>query len=66
MPDGLASTGSAPIAIIGAGTMGAWIAQVAAVADNPVLVYDAAPGAAEQAVGAVRDPDCRAGRQGPS
>jgi 3-hydroxyacyl-CoA dehydrogenase len=45
---------SAPIAVIGAGTMGAGIAQVAAVAGHPVLVYDAAPGAAERAVDAVR------------
>ena len=43
---------SAPIAVIGAGTMGAGIAQVAAVAGHPVLVYDAVPGAAERAVGA--------------
>jgi 3-hydroxybutyryl-CoA dehydrogenase len=46
---------SAPIAVIGAGTMGAGIAQVAAVAGHPVLVYDAAPGAAERAVGGVRE-----------
>jgi 3-hydroxybutyryl-CoA dehydrogenase len=45
---------SAPIAVIGAGTMGAGIAQVAAVAGHPVLVYDTAPGAAERAVSAVR------------
>ena len=54
MPDELIDA-SAPIAVIGAGTMGAGIAQVAAVAGHPVLVYDAAPGAAERAVGAVRD-----------
>ena len=53
MPDELIEA-SAPIAVIGAGTMGAGIAQVAAVAGHPVLVYDAAPGAAERAVGAVR------------
>jgi 3-hydroxybutyryl-CoA dehydrogenase len=45
---------SAPIAVVGAGTMGAGIAQVAAVAGHPVLVYDAAEGMAERAVGAVR------------
>jgi 3-hydroxybutyryl-CoA dehydrogenase len=53
MPDELIEA-SAPIAVIGAGTMGAGIAQVAAVAGHPVLVYDAVPGAAERAVGGVR------------
>ena len=46
MPDELIDA-SAPIAVIGAGTMGAGIAQVAAVAGHPVLVYDTAPGAAD-------------------
>ena len=41
---------SAPIAVIGAGTMGTGIAQVAAVAGHPVTVYDTAEGAAERAV----------------
>ena len=53
MPDELIDA-SAPIAVIGAGTMGAGIAQVAAVAGHPVLVYDAVPGAAERAVASVR------------
>jgi 3-hydroxybutyryl-CoA dehydrogenase len=53
MPDELIDA-SAPIAVIGAGTMGAGIAQVAAVAGHPVLVYDTAPGAAERAVAAIR------------
>jgi 3-hydroxybutyryl-CoA dehydrogenase len=44
-----------PVAVVGAGTMGAGIAQVAAVAGHPVIVYDAAEGAAARAVGAVRD-----------
>lgn len=35
------------IAVIGAGTMGAGIAQVAAAAGHPVLLYDVAEGAAE-------------------
>ena len=52
MPDELRS---APIAVIGAGTMGAGIAQVAAVAGHPVIVYDTAPGAAGRAVSAVRE-----------
>ena len=46
---------SAPIAVIGAGTMGAGIAQVAAVAGHPVMVYDAAGGTAERAVRTVRE-----------
>jgi 3-hydroxybutyryl-CoA dehydrogenase len=46
---------SAPVAVVGAGTMGAGIAQVAAVAGHPVIVYDAAEGAAGRAVTAVRD-----------
>jgi 3-hydroxybutyryl-CoA dehydrogenase len=44
-----------PVAVVGAGTMGAGIAQVAAVAGHPVIVYDAAEGAAGRAVAAVRD-----------
>lgn len=35
------------VAVIGAGTMGAGIAQVAAAAGHPVLLYDAAQGAAD-------------------
>ena len=46
---------SAPIAVVGAGTMGAGIAQIAAVAGYPVTVYDAVEGAAGRAVTAVRD-----------
>src|SRR6185312_14218878 len=37
------------IAVIGTGTMGAGIAQVAAAAGHPVLLYDAMAGAAEKA-----------------
>jgi 3-hydroxybutyryl-CoA dehydrogenase len=48
-------TGKVPVAVVGAGTMGAGIAQVAAVAGHPVLVYDTAGGAAARAVAAVRD-----------
>jgi 3-hydroxybutyryl-CoA dehydrogenase len=44
---------SAPIAVIGAGAMGTGIAQVAAVAGHPVMVYDTAKGAAERAVAAI-------------
>jgi 3-hydroxybutyryl-CoA dehydrogenase len=43
------------VGVIGAGTMGAGIAQVAAVAGHRVLIADAVPGAAERAVAAVRD-----------
>ena len=46
---------SAPITVIGAGTMGAGITQVAAVAGHPVTVYDVVEGAAGRAVAAVRD-----------
>ncbi|MCA1974580.1 MAG: 3-hydroxyacyl-CoA dehydrogenase, partial [Caenispirillum sp.] len=37
---------SVPVAVIGAGTMGAGIAQVAAAAGHAVLLHDAGPGAA--------------------
>jgi 3-hydroxybutyryl-CoA dehydrogenase len=49
------SIGPRSIGIVGAGTMGAGIAQVAAVAGRRVLLADAAPGAAERAVAGVRD-----------
>lgn len=38
------------VAVIGAGTMGAGIAQVAAAAGHPVLLYDVAEGAAQHGV----------------
>ena len=38
------------IAVIGAGTMGAGIAQVAASAGHPVLLFDAAEGAAQRGI----------------
>ncbi len=41
------------VAVIGAGTMGAGIAQVAAQAGHPVLLYDVQDGAAEKAVAGV-------------
>ena len=37
------SAGSTVVAVVGAGTMGADIAQVAAVAGHPVTVHDAVP-----------------------
>jgi 3-hydroxybutyryl-CoA dehydrogenase len=43
------------VGVVGAGTMGAGIAQVAAVAGRRVLIADAVPGAAERAVVAVRE-----------
>jgi 3-hydroxybutyryl-CoA dehydrogenase len=46
---------TAPLGVVGAGTMGAGIAQVAAVAGRRVLLADAVPGAAERAVGTIRD-----------
>jgi 3-hydroxybutyryl-CoA dehydrogenase len=42
------------VAVVGAGTMGAGIAQVAAVAGHPVIVHDAVQGVAARAVAAVR------------
>ncbi|MFO3724805.1 3-hydroxyacyl-CoA dehydrogenase PaaH [Pseudomonas sp. HLMP] len=41
---------NAQVAVIGAGAMGAGIAQVAAQAGHPVMLYDNRPGAASQAV----------------
>ncbi|WP_116947692.1 hydroxyphenylacetyl-CoA thioesterase PaaI [Jiangella endophytica] len=41
---------SVPVGVVGAGTMGAGIAQVAAAAGHEVRLYDAAAGAAETAV----------------
>lgn len=43
-----------PIGIVGAGTMGAGIGQVAATAGHPVRIYDAVPGVAEEAVGNIK------------
>ncbi|WP_395109081.1 3-hydroxyacyl-CoA dehydrogenase [Actinomadura sp. SCN-SB] len=43
------------VAIVGAGTMGAGIAQVAALAGHPVLLLDADPGAADRAAAGIRD-----------
>lgn len=40
---------SAPVGVIGAGTMGAGIAQLAAAAGHAVLLYDAAEGATDKA-----------------
>jgi 3-hydroxybutyryl-CoA dehydrogenase len=44
---------SSTVAVVGAGTMGQGIAQVALVAGHPVLLHDAVPGRAEAAVDAV-------------
>jgi 3-hydroxybutyryl-CoA dehydrogenase len=41
------------VAVIGAGTMGAGIAQVAAAAGHPVLLFDVADGAARAAIGTI-------------
>ncbi|MGH3281809.1 MAG: 3-hydroxyacyl-CoA dehydrogenase NAD-binding domain-containing protein, partial [Trebonia sp.] len=43
------------IGVVGAGTMGAGIAQVAAVAGHRVLIADAVPGAAARAIDDIRD-----------
>ncbi|MFF8906121.1 3-hydroxyacyl-CoA dehydrogenase [Streptomyces olivaceoviridis] len=44
---------SSPVAVVGTGTMGQGIAQVALVAGHPVRLYDAAPGRARDAAGAI-------------
>ncbi|MGP8300568.1 3-hydroxyacyl-CoA dehydrogenase [Streptomyces inhibens] len=44
---------SSTVAVVGTGTMGQGIAQVALVAGHRVRLYDAAPGRAEQAAGAI-------------
>ncbi|MCO5971322.1 3-hydroxyacyl-CoA dehydrogenase [Actinoallomurus soli] len=43
------------VAVVGAGTMGTGIAQVAALAGHPVLLLDAVPGAADRAVSGIRE-----------
>lgn len=45
---------SRTVAVVGTGTMGQGIAQVALVAGHPVRLYDALPGRAEQAADAIR------------
>ena len=44
---------SSPVAVVGTGTMGQGIAQVALVAGHPVRLYDAAPGRAQDAADAI-------------
>jgi 3-hydroxybutyryl-CoA dehydrogenase len=51
--DAAALPATATVAVAGTGTMGQGIAQVAAAAGHPVLLYDAAPGRAAEAVAAV-------------
>ncbi|MDG9718444.1 3-hydroxyacyl-CoA dehydrogenase [Streptomyces sp. DH24] len=58
---------SSPVAVVGTGTMGQGIAQVALVAGHPVRLYDAAPGrarAAADAIGARLDRLVEKGRLG--
>ena len=57
---------SSPVAVVGTGTMGQGIAQVALVAGHPVRLYDAAPGRAGQAADAIGAPPRPAGREGPA
>lgn len=60
-----ALSSSAPVAVIGAGTMGAGIAQVAACAGHEVRLFDAAPDAAGQAIASISrrlDRDAERGR----
>lgn len=44
---------SSPVAVVGSGTMGQGIAQVALVAGHPVRLYDALPGRAREAAAAI-------------
>ncbi|MFJ5774819.1 3-hydroxyacyl-CoA dehydrogenase [Streptomyces sp. NPDC093094] len=44
---------SSPVAVVGTGTMGQGIAQVALLAGHPVRLYDTAPGRARDAAGAI-------------
>ncbi|GAA4985439.1 3-hydroxyacyl-CoA dehydrogenase [Streptomyces hyderabadensis] len=44
---------SSPVAVVGTGTMGQGIAQVALVAGHPVRLYDAVPGRAGEVAGAI-------------
>ncbi|MGW6732171.1 3-hydroxyacyl-CoA dehydrogenase [Streptomyces sp. NPDC055013] len=44
---------SSPVAVVGTGTMGQGIAQVALVAGHPVRLYDAAPGRAQAAADSI-------------
>lgn len=53
-PDMAALPITAIIAVIGAGAMGAGIAQIAAVAGHPVFLHDLRPGAAEAAIAGIR------------
>ena len=45
---------SSPVAVVGTGTMGQGIAQVALVAGHRVRLYDAVPGRAQEAAAAIR------------
>ncbi len=49
------STASGRVGVVGAGTMGAGIAQVALEAGDEVALFDVAPGAVEQARGRIED-----------
>ena len=42
-----------PVAVIGAGSMGAGIAQLAAQSGHPVRLFDTQPGASERALGRI-------------
>lgn len=53
-----------PVGIVGAGTMGAGIAQVAAVAGHQVRVHDDIPGVAAEAVGTVKQRLARLAKKG--
>jgi 3-hydroxybutyryl-CoA dehydrogenase len=58
---------SSPVAVVGAGTMGTGIAQLAATAGHPVFLFDAADGAVDRAITELRarlDGSVERGRRG--
>jgi 3-hydroxybutyryl-CoA dehydrogenase len=63
-PDMAAVSPTSIIGIVGAGTMGGGIAEVAATAGHPVLVVDTAADAAEAAIKAARERLTRSARKG--
>src|SRR5690606_33571883 len=60
----LADPAGAAVGVVGAGTMGAGIAQVAALAGHPVLLLDAEPGNAAAAADRIRSTLLRLAERG--
>src|SRR5690606_8709665 len=64
MPDALALSRDAVVAVIGGGTMGAGIAYVAAASGHPVIIHDVIEGIAERARASVLERFAKAPRDG--